>query len=120
MQGLDDPKLIFQAVPAGLAGRRFAPPSAAMRVSYLPRNRMRFSVTSSFVSGTSGSGDSGHSSSLLFPTKLSHLLNMRPASVGHLTPATSVLRVFFLSDLLVFPMLYAIRLSNDCYTSLCS
>ncbi|EIE20201.1 hypothetical protein COCSUDRAFT_67530 [Coccomyxa subellipsoidea C-169] len=81
--GMDDAKLIFQAAPAGLSGRNFAPPSAAMRVSYIPRNRMRFSVTSSFVSGTSGSGDSGHSSGLLFPTKIGHMLRLPARSSSH-------------------------------------
>lgn len=45
LQGLEDPKLILQAVPPGLGGRRFPPPSAEMRVSFIPR-RSRFSVTS--------------------------------------------------------------------------
>lgn len=82
---MDDAKLIFQAVPAALAGRNFAPPSAAMRVSYIPRNRMRFSVTLSFVSGTSGSGDSGYSSGLLFPTAIGHMLRLpaRSSSVRY-------------------------------------
>ncbi len=51
-QGLDDPKLIFQAASPALAGRRFAPPSAAIRVAHLPR-KLRFGV--SFSSGASGS-----------------------------------------------------------------
>ncbi|CAL8470951.1 g10493 [Coccomyxa elongata] len=83
LKGMDDAKLIFQAVTAELAGRKFAPPSAAMRVSYIPRNRMRFSVTSSFVSGTSGSGDSGHSSGLLFPANIGHLLRLPARSSSH-------------------------------------
>ena len=76
MQGLEDPQLIFQVVPEGLSGRKFAPPSAGMRVQYLPR-RGRFNVASSFVSGTSASGDSGNSSSgHMLPLKLRHLLNL--------------------------------------------
>lgn len=75
MQGLEDPQLIFQAVPEGLSGRRFPPPSTGMRVHYLPR-RARFNVTSSFASGTSASGDSGNSGSgRMLPLRLSHLLN---------------------------------------------
>ena len=58
MQGLEDPQLIFQVVPEGLSGRKFAPPSAGMRVQYLPR-RGRFNVASSFVSGTSALGRLG-------------------------------------------------------------
>ena len=74
MQGLEDPQLIFQVIPEGLSGRKFAPPSAGMRVQYLPR-RGRFNVASSFVSGTSASGDSGNSSSgHMLPLKLRHLL----------------------------------------------
>lgn len=81
LQGLEDPQLIFQAVPEALAGRRFAPPSTGMRVHYLPR-RARFAVTSSFASGTSGSGDSGNSGSgRMLPLKLRHLLNMHGHSV---------------------------------------
>ena len=76
MQGLEDPQLIFQVIPDGLSGRKFAPPSAGMRVHYLPR-RGRFNVASSFVSGTSASGDSGNSSSgHMLPLKLRHLLNL--------------------------------------------
>ena len=76
VQGLEDPQLIFQVVPEGLSGRKFAPPSAGMRVHYLPR-RGRFNVASSFVSGTSASGDSGNSSSgHMLPLKLRHLLNL--------------------------------------------
>ena len=81
MQGLEDPQLIFQAVPAGLAGRRFAAPSTGMRVHFLPR-RARFNVTSSFASATSGSGDSGGSGSgRMMPLKLRHLLNL-PSQTG--------------------------------------
>ena len=81
LQGLEDPQLIFQAVPEALSGRRFAPPSTGMRVHFLPR-RARFAVTSSFASGTSGSGDSGHSGSgRMLPLKLRHLLNMHGLSV---------------------------------------
>ena len=81
MQGLEDPQLIFQAVPGGLSGRRFAPPSTGMRVHFLPR-RARFNVTSSFASVTSGSGDSGGSSSgRILPLKLRHLLNL-PSQTG--------------------------------------
>lgn len=96
MQGMDDAKLIYQAVPAGLAGRRFAPPAAAMCVAYILRNRMRFSVTSSFVSGTSGSGDSGHSSGLLFPAKIGHLLRLptRSSSVRTFLLITAPLIAF--------------------------
>ena len=81
LQGLEDPQLIFQAVPEALSGRRFAPPSTGMRVHFLPR-RARFAVTSSFVSGTSGSGDSGNSGSgRMLPLKLRHLLNMHSHSI---------------------------------------
>ncbi len=80
MQGLEDPQLIFQAVPEGLSGRRFAPPTTGMRVHFLPR-RARFAMTSSFASGTSGSGDSGNSGSeRMLPLKLRHLLNLHGRS----------------------------------------
>ena len=89
VQGLEDPQLIFQVVPEGLSGRKFASPSAGMRVHYLPR-RGRFNVASSFVSGTSASGDSGNSSSgHMLPLKLRHLLNLpsQTALVSHLQAA---------------------------------
>lgn len=76
MQGLEDPQLIFQVVPEGLSERKFAPPTEGMRVQYLPR-RGRFNVASSFISGTSASGDSGNSGSgHMLPLKLRHLLNL--------------------------------------------
>ena len=88
MQGLEDPQLIFQAVPAGLAGRRFAAPSAGMRVHYVPR-RARFNVAGSFASVTSGSGDSGGSSSgRMLPLKLRQLLNL-PSQTGMVSPTDS-------------------------------
>ena len=81
VQGLEDPQLIFQAVPAELSGRRFASPSTGMRVHFLPR-RARFNVASSFASATSGSGDSGGSGNgRMMPLKLRHLLNL-PSQTG--------------------------------------
>jgi hypothetical protein len=45
VQGLDDPKLVLQAVPPALANRRFPAPSSAVRIAVAPR-RSRFSITS--------------------------------------------------------------------------
>ena len=52
LQGLDDPKLIFQAVPSSLAGRKFELPASAIRVTNIPKRiRASSGFGSSFMSG---------------------------------------------------------------------
>ncbi|KAK9829405.1 hypothetical protein WJX72_005653 [[Myrmecia] bisecta] len=56
LKGLDDPKLIFQAVPSSLAARKFELPASAIRVTNLPKRLKASSgFGSSFMSGSSDS-----------------------------------------------------------------